>query len=107
MHAPTICSTAHLVVELVGCELECGKHVGSTGHGTQHGTSGAAGQLDVNPLRRLSGTSFLSHINVDPIRVAVQLCQALKPGLRTAAELSANGRVVGPDDDIHPGNLLT
>ncbi|HEX3897762.1 MAG TPA: hypothetical protein VHW74_01210 [Mycobacteriales bacterium] len=107
MHAPAIRSPPHLVIELVGRELESRKHVGGSGDGTQHRSSGATGQLDVDPLRRLPGTSFLSDVDIDAVALAIELFQPFQPGLRAVAEPSTNGRVVGPDDDIHPGVLLT
>jgi hypothetical protein len=107
MNPLAICRPPHLLIELVRRELEGGKHISRGGNRTQHRTSGTTGQLDPNPLRWLSWASFLPYVDVDPIGLAVELCQTLQPRLRAAAELSANGRVVGPDDDIHLATSLT
>jgi hypothetical protein len=107
MNPLAICRPPHLLIELVRGELESGKHISCGGDRPQHRTSGATRQLDPNPLRRLSRASFMPYVDVDPISLAIELCQALQPGLRAAAELSANGRVVGPDDDIHLATSLT
>jgi hypothetical protein len=102
MHPLAIRCPAHLVVELVSRELECRKDVGCGSHGAEYGASGATGQLDAHPLPRLSRTSLLSDVYVDPFGFVVELRKSLEPCLRAVAELPANSRVVGPDDDIHP-----
>jgi hypothetical protein len=101
MDASAIRRPAHLVVELVRGELKSGKDVCGASDGAEHCPPRTARQLDVNPLCRLSGTSFLSDVDIDAIALAIELFQPFEPGLCTPAEPSANSRVVGPDDDIH------